>query len=260
MPEPTFDQIEAYLADTLSDDAKADFEARCQADPVWAEATRLHLLARQALHVAGRAQLKARLDQRFQGSELPQGQPEDRPSRPTRALWQRPWLYVAAAAAIALLWLIRSPGDQPALDGPQLYAMYQELPGSSATRGAKGDTLAQRWVSIDQALQGGEFAAAIDQLSRWLADSSLAAGYGNRIRLYLGVAQLEGGQPMEAQQTLATVEAGSLYAEEAQWYQVLAWLRADQASQALPLLQAISQNQGHYRQRQAEQILDQLAR
>lgn len=250
MAEPTFDQIEAYLADTLSPQAKADFETRCRQDAEWAANTRQHLLARQALHEAGRAELKARLDQRFDRQAA--GGTGSRP------LWQRPWLYVAVAAAAAVLLLFWwRPARQP-LDAQQLYAQYMEVPMSGTLRGSTQDSLAQRWEQAMQAFQDSAYQDAIRQLEPLIQDSSFVSQSGNRARLYLGVAHLQLGQLEQAQAYLESIEAGSLYVDQAQWYQVLAYLRAGQISPMLPLLRAIAEQETHYRQAQAKRLLTQV--
>lgn len=250
MAEPTFDRIEAYLADELSPEDRADFEARCRQDAQWAESTRLHLLARQTLHESGREALKSRLDQRYQ--------PEGSPSATRRPLWQQPWIY-AMAAAIALILLLVWWPKSPHYQSPQeLYAAYMELPVPSGLRSSTQDSLAQRWEQAMQAFQDSAYQDAIRQLEPLIQDSSFLSQSGNRARLYLGVAHLQLSQFEQAQAYLKSIAAGSLYFDQAQWYRVLAYLRAGQVSPMLPLLHAIAEQENHYRQAQARRLLTQV--
>jgi len=250
MAEPTFDQIEAYLAGNLSPEKVADFEARCRQDAQWAEATRLHLLARQALHEAGREALKARLDQRYQ--------PEKRTGAIRRPIWRQPWPYALVAALALLLLLVWWPNPSRPSSTQELYAAYMELPVPSGLRSSTEDSLSLRWELAMQAFQDSAYQRAIHQLGALLQDSSFMRQSGDRARLYLGVAHLQLAQFEQAQTYLASIEASSLYHDQAQWYRVLAYLRADQIRAATPLLRTIAEQENHYRQAQAERLLTQV--
>ncbi|MEO0472228.1 MAG: hypothetical protein AAF206_21560 [Bacteroidota bacterium] len=78
---------------------------------------------------------------------------------------------------------------------------------------------------------------------------------------YLGVAQLGSGDASATLESLASVSVGtdSLFVEPARWYQALAHLKMGQALEGKMLLEKIRQLPQHFRQTQADSILQQLS-
>jgi len=255
MAQPEFEHIEAYLAGTLSPVAQQAFEQKCQADPEWSAAVQSHLQVHDALQQAGRAELKARLQDRFNPVT------ESAPVRllsTKRTAWR--WIPMAVAAAIALIALI-AVGirySSPPPTGRELYAQHFEVPPVSTFR--QGAPLSQvtPWQQALQAYKDQDFASVISLVEPLLADSTFFKDQGIRATLYLSIAYMQTQQADKAIAKLQEIKDSGMFQDQYQWYLALAYLQQENLSAAQAQLQEIANTDGHFRQIPAREILKQL--
>ena len=99
-----------------------------------------------------------------------------------------------------------------------------------------------------------DYQTAIETLNEYL--ELVPTDYG--IALYLGIAQMEIGKNSEAVVSFTMAQKDIKFAQQAQWYQALLYLKMNETSKAQEVLNEISTNNSHYQQQKAIQLLDKL--
>lgn len=250
--------IDRYLHGQLTEDERQAFEARCRDDAAFADEVRRQVAAEYTAREMGREARRAEFNALYDELAPPA------PGR-IRRLWTRGAIATAVAAGLALLVLFAWPDSPSAQD---LYVTYQgDAPVASFYKGeAEAGTTYQRFAQALAAYNQGQYLAAMPILEALLADSTFERP--NTAHFFLGLSYLyahdealaDGQQPdvtylSAAIQELGLVEAGSGFAQQAQWQLALAYLRADRPADARATLREIVAQEGHYRQQQATDLL-----
>lgn len=217
MKPEDYSLIEGYLDGRLSEAERSALEARLQSDEELAQALALRQdMDRHLRRQEKRAALKttlAELGEDFFKMETPTAAP----AGATRIPLHRRWYAYAAAIALVLtvsivLYLNLRPG---------LYDQYaRHAPLALTAMSADADALA---AQAEQAFNAGDYENAYSALRGYIDANTT----NNLARLYLGISALETGRLEEAQNifTQLQLETGSQWADYAQWYLALTYLK-----------------------------------
>lgn len=241
--ENNYDQIEAYLDGTLPPEERAAFESRLQEDEALRRELEAYKQARAAIRDAARRDLRATVDKAYKEQETKAGQ--------LRSIRRRLAIAAAVLFLIGAVFVIRyfvSPA------GPQqLYAEYFEPPPTPAQR--SGET-ADAWNAVVEDYQRRNYEEVARDLQNLLSDPDFerpAQGY-----LYLGVSRLVLGQTAAAADSFRRIPETSSLNQERAWYLALTYLRAEDTARAEAQLREIAAQTGHYKQEEAQRLLEQL--
>ena len=245
MSEEIGNKIQAYLEGNMAPDQREAFEQQMLQDPE---------LSKEV------SDLK-QLDEGLQALGVEAFQKEvqgwDKLHQPKTSFAWRP-LAVAAAVLILLVpavYLFINPSNS---SQDLFYAYYQPYEELVLTRGAD-DSLAAPGVHFltqgQEAYNRQAYQAAADNLNEYL---QLNPG-DNRVALYLAIAQLELDLPAEAEKNFTRAQQDQSFRQQAQWYQALSYLKFDQTEKATVLLSEIAEENSHYRNEMATQLLQELA-
>lgn len=211
MNENDYILIERHLQGELKEEQQLAFQARLEAEPLFASA----LTERQQLNdhlraVVGEEKLQPTLatlgDKYFK---------EETKEAKIRTLGgTRRWLYgIAAAAAIALAIMFAGPWLFPSSGGYEQFAQHDPL--SLTERGTPGGPAA----AAEAAFNNGRYAAAISLLEEYLNVQS----DDERAHLALGISLLETDKDDEAIKVFTAIaDGGSTLAPYGNWYLALA--------------------------------------
>lgn len=165
------------------------------------------------------------------------------------------WAILAAAAGIALLaivWLGRPTVFAPPTT-TDLFAQNFIPPEISLDRA--NDPLAI-WSEVAQAYQTGDLRKCEELL---LSISPEEAHISQaKIQLYLGAVYLMQNKTGPAISNLKTVDANSIFIQEAKWYLALAYLKSNRLPDAKRQFKEIATSSNHYKQSEASRILAEL--
>jgi len=227
-----------YLAQQLTEEEKQNFEQQYQDDQEFARQVDQCLRLEYATRTAGKAQLYNTFNKEFDQWKSEQT--------------KRRWRYVGVAALpifaliIGLYMLLRGVATMP-----ELYEQYYTPRELSSTM---SDTQSQ-WESFVEVYNQKDYKQAEELLLALSQDSSFTQT--SRLYLYLGNCQLGQNKPQEAITSFQKVSKDSAYAEEAQWYTALTYLKAEDKPNAVRMFTQIKDEQGYYAP-QAQKILSQL--
>ncbi|KYP15244.1 tetratricopeptide repeat protein [Flavihumibacter sp. CACIAM 22H1] len=220
LDQPFFEQIEAYLLNSLLPEEKAAFEAKLAADPSLLKAVELR---RQLL-----AQVPAESFRAETKAALKTGKPRLAGIRSINKWW---WVAAAMLILISGLWYRKymalspqqlanhyfspDPGLPVTLSGTRQYQFYD---GMVSYKEADYDKAIASWRSIPA-----------------------TKGLSDTLDYYIGVAYLNKDQYNDAlQQLLPLAEANGKLKEKASWYLALTYLKLNQPRKAQKFLQSIS--------------------
>ena len=248
MEEETKDQlIQDYLEGKLEDKDLKDFENRLQQDPALAAEVQEFQDLELGLHGIGADQFKEEVKQ-WEAAYRQTQQPAHKVFSLRR--------YYAVAATIALFIVagiyFLMPGT-PGMD--QLYAQnyvpYEDmiLDRSNASEGAQSFLVAGM-----EAYNQQQYAQAAENLQAYLREAPSQYGAA----LYLGIAQMELNQFDEAESNFDLALQDPRFAQQAQWYRALLYLKSQQPEKAKAALQAIAQNPQHYKSGTAANLSEEL--
>ncbi len=243
----TYELLKRYQSDQLSPAEQAAVEARRQNDPEFAEALRSYDRLHQTIQHYGDQQLDTRLSE-LGASLLQQNPREIRPIRtPNRRMI---WLAAAAAAVLvlAVLSVVFWPRTQLAPE-----ALFAAHFAPKSAPGERGSTESDLWPRALDHYAAREYATAIGNFDRLLADSSFQ--FPDQALLYQGISYLALDQTQAAIERLEQVSPEKYEHDDAQWFLALAWLKTGEAQKARHTFQFIAQQKSHPYQAQAQQLL-----
>lgn len=230
-----------YAAGDLSQEALQEFERRLEADPELRAELDLYL----ALKAADNLRLKKQLVQVAAEEQL-------LPAAPSRPLFRRLPVWLAAAASLALvltaLWWWLEPGRPGAAQLAQTYIETPFPPPVSSM--GDSDTASAAVQRAYLAYRTGDFAAA----ARQLTELANAPDAGDELLFYAGEALLQTGEWERSLDFFDRVQPG-YWRESADWRSALALLKAGQPERARPLLEKLRNSP---RRAQAEALLEGL--
>lgn len=237
--------MDRYLKGTLDGSERAEFERRCQEDPDFAEAVRLHTLAEFAIRKGAEAQKRTQYQEAFDAWY-------DQQTTPVRKISYQP-LWLAAAAAVLLLIAIGIFFNPFAPDSPdRLYRDFVEVPAFSTVRGQ--DTAP--WPEARAAYREKDY----EQVIRLLEPIYLRADHPDfdKAAYFTGIAYLQIDAYGPAAKALQSVSPTSGFGEAAQWYLALCLLAQGEIASCTAQLQTILANSSHFQHAAATRLLDQL--
>jgi|GEM_PF-1653660 len=164
--------------------------------------------------------------------------------------------YFAAAASLALLIMAGYFLSNNTLSPEQLYANnYTPYEDMVIGRGSNSSTEAIDILTNGMnAYNQQDYQTASEKLNEYLV--LMPTDYG--ISLYLGIAQMETGKNSEAEASFTIAQKDIKFAQQAQWYQAMLYLKINDTTKALNVLNEISSNNSHYKKQKAIQLLDKL--
>jgi len=248
MQEEIKDQrIQEYLEGNLKGENLKDFENRLQQDPALAAEVQEYQQLELGLHSIGAEQFKNEVSQWEEAYQKTQ-----RTDHKVFTLRR----YYAVAATIALLivagiyFLRNTPPDMDQLYA-QNYVPYEDM---ILDRGASSEGAQSFLIAGMEAYNHQQYALAEENLQAYLREEPTHYGAA----LYLGIAQMELNQFDEAASNFDLALQDPKFAQQAQWYLSLLYLKSQQPEKAKTTLQAIAQNPQHYKSGTAAGLLGEL--
>lgn len=263
--EQTYQQIEAYLAGTLSEAEREAFAIQLKADAELAQALTLHREmelqydeqdwavldsgstdAQEAYQGYFQSEAAKSLQEALRKADTQIGQRGGR----IRSLSRRNWILLAAAV-VGLLILLA--GLWPRSQGTEaLYQQYaQHSPLQLIEKGGEASGLAL----FEQRFNAKGYSAALEALTPDLNLDS--ANYS--LQLAIGIAYLETGQFVQARQRFNRIaQSTALLREEGEWYLALTDLKEGQVEECKTRLETIVAMDHHERMDDARELLGDL--
>lgn len=223
-----YEQLEAYLQDSLEASEKAAFEQRLLSDATLQKELALYRKVRQANQDAGLSALEEQLQSLH-----------SRPAaQPGRRLYRRVWIPAALLllALLFFLWYQNRPGiaDDPAA----IYAQYAQRDFAFREMSSSNQL-----AEIETRLNAGDYAAALPLLQTYLAEHPDAAD----VQLAQGVALLETGDATAAIGVFTDLgRQYPLYRTESLWQIALAHLKEGNIEDSTIALEAIPTDASRY--------------
>jgi tetratricopeptide (TPR) repeat protein len=236
--EYTFEEIEAYLAGTQSDEMTIQIEEEMRNNPSFAEAVEKHRNAHSLVQHYAIGQLK---------NKVKRIQTENVKAKATTI----PWMRIAASLLIVVIaggyFFIRNEyrADQLFEDSFTAYPNQFSVMGS-----AENNFFTEGLQHYDS----HEYEEAIASFSKIPSENEFAVPS----RLYLGISYLALNQPAPSISTFEKlIEKGTTYSDAARWYLALAYLKNGDELKARNLLDDIVRIKG-FQSQQAERLLQKL--
>ena len=159
---------------------------------------------------------------------------------------------MAAAAAVALIIV-----SVFVFQGPQTDVLYADFYQPFSVKSVRGDSNNNLEGQIADTYNQEDYNAAKQLINQYLKDSPDQA---NRFELLLANCHLNLNQTDQAITILTKLiqRSGNKYVEDAEWYLVLAHLKADNAEAAKKVLNTISSNENHIYKTHATRLLKKL--
>lgn len=253
MATELYTRIEDYLDDALDDQQRLAFEAEVRSDPALARQlsvvreARQRLIAQWANEPADSALLNTL--QQIGSGHFKSGNASSQSGGGRLFRLAPAWWAAAAALAatvVAAWFFLRPPAHE------RLFAQYGAFPEADFT--VRGDSPATNDLSAaEDAFNRKDYPDAIRLLKTYLADHPEDA----QARLHAGLCHLELKQYPEA--TAIFTEIGgsnNVWADEANWFLALTYLRQDKRTECSRVLKQIPPDSGRYEQ--AKELLDKL--
>ncbi len=263
--EQTYETIEAYLDNTLSEAERLSFEKRMQDDPNLAIEIRINREMRAQFSKASNATISnpeydsetlASLEKHLKSEEISQLSKKikegkrlyDKTSTSKKPILR--YLYYAAAA-VALIFLVNRFFITPTNTSEELYVAYSDwknLP-SLTSKGADQNNLAK-----------GETLFAEKKYKEAITIFSKNEYINNpHVLMYLGVSYLESNNFEKAQITFHRLLNGkTLESNKAYWYITLTYLKQGNNEKAIEYLQLLRTNKNNYQYKEAGELLSKI--
>jgi len=243
-----YEQIEKFLAGTLSGDELEVFEKSLQSDAELQAEVDLHRQVGETLKGEKIHEFRDVLKTVDQKWENPQ-------EKKTAKKFTLPFRSLLAAAAIALLLIFAYPFLFPKSDvsGSALFAANFEpykMILNQRSSGDEEDLMSQAVSAYEQK----DYAKASSLFQKIQAEKTDA----DALRLYIGVAELSLGNADKAISELKIIveAAPPLLVEQSRWYLALAYLKKGDNKNAIALLENIQS--GTFKYDAAQKILEQI--
>lgn len=219
--------IEAYLEDTMSPQARLEFEQRLKEDQELADTWKLNQEVDRAIHpkIVDMANLLEGLGDEFAQDYQQKQAPESQ--KPKSAM--RPFLIFLLVGIIALLTAFfwwNSKEETPA-NPEQIFAeAYEPYPISTTIRSTE-DPLFSELEIAQKAYENGAYTTAIEALKTLLEDGNSTEKDIIEVRFYKGLSHLGNENIPAAKQELDIVLASNnlAYIQQTQWYLALIELK-----------------------------------
>ena len=238
------EDIDEYLNGEMDEATQSAFELQLQEDAALQQELSLQKTLRAGIKDKGNQLLKEKL------KAIHKEEIGGKTNSTVVPLYKR-FPILAAAASIALLIAIYFFFFRSSPTGDQLFAAnYEPYQIGLVQRGDQQEALTQ----ADQLYRAGSFDQAVPVLESILdADPNLP-----KVRMALAISYLETNQDTLAQEQLNQVYDNPLYADKAQWYLSLIYLKNGQEEQAKSELEKLVQDENSNYQPRAKQLLQHL--
>jgi hypothetical protein len=240
-----YEWIDAYLSNRLPEEERIRFEERLKTDPEFAEEVRLQFNAELAARRFAEAEKKDKLANRFK--QLEQGKN-----------WQDPRTWIQAAAVILLMLAVPvivylTRPNPITLEGLLTGYLAEEPPATFY----RGGPEAKAWDNaVSNYYNTHDFEGFVRVSEGLLSDSSFS--FRDEALLLTGYSYLRLGKSQTGLEKLSIVDPASSYSEQAKWFTLLANLMIGDLPEARSLAEQITITQGHYKQKNAQNILQRL--
>jgi len=240
--EETDQLIAKYLAGELSAEEARAFEKKVRSDPAIAQRVKEEGLLKIGVRMQGEAALASRLADK------------SIVTAPVKPLWQRPQVWVVAASIILVgVFLARFLFPTPSTPQELFAESYTSLPIS----GLRGETPPVEWMEAKEAYMAKDYEQAAVKFGRILP-ANLPPRLDVQRYLYLGMSYMELGLYENARINLEKVPHENVNRPYADWYVALSWLAEGNIEEGKKALRLLSEDDTHYRQQQAKELLEQL--
>lgn len=231
MMRELYELFERYLDDELDNAERADLERRLTEDASLSAEFQKYKVIRESIQgQIGEEEAGKALAETLQGLGEEFFPPKD---KIVKGIFRRYWIAAAlTAAACLLLFLLPLQTD--------LYSTYREFPTAAFT--VKGDKGSALLLQAETAFNEKKYEKALPFLDAYLAQ------YPDQLEplYYKGLCLLETGEHAGARDIFSRIAAGSsAFAEDAQWYLALAFLREKDYEGCKEALKAIAPDSRH---------------
>ena len=255
------EQIDLYLAEKLSAEAKAAFEQELASNEALQEELADRRIERRAMQAVVkqeyRDKVKAQLPDLAGLADAPNG-------GTTRSLWQRNYRYMIAIAAAILILLVAIPyiGNvlNPEPELPEIFAEYYSKPARPTALTRSEETpLANRLDSLWQQASR-QFTAenyeAVEALLKTIVSSSQEIAQLDQAYFYLGATYQLQERLDEAITAFERVSPRGSYADQAAWYLALTYMIKGDAANCLAVLEGMIQSGKNFKRKEAQKIIE----
>ena len=239
--------IDKYLSNTLNQTERSTFEERLTSESGLRDAYEMEVTSRRVIKIAGRRQLKARLDK----FENPSEAKIIRPFFSTKRLLLVASLVIGLTAA---LWLIQSSFGN---ETPQaLFAEHFQPYRSPVLERGTVEAQKNNWESGIENYNNQNYEAAIKSFEAALSTKQVPEYL---VHFYLGQSLLAKDQPNTASAIAAfeKVMGDNFYQQPAKWYMALAYLELGQTDQSITLLKELARS-NNYKTQEINALLKKL--
>lgn len=249
-----YPQIEAYLGDELSPEARAEFEARLQTD----EALQAEVASYQEMIDALRADAsQEEAVAQFRQTIEPLGEKyfaEEPPAKVKKVAWKPPqYLWMVAAAAVLLLTVfVILPKNIADPSRSTSEIILAEMPPHDKLEMFMGNGDSTELAAAKQLFNDEQYAEAYLPLNTFLQQNPT----NRNIKLAVGICLLETQKYPEALTLFQELEAEGhrFFKQKGAWYTALTLLISGQETEGMQRLKQISDTEGLY-QAQAKTLL-----
>lgn len=239
-----WEEIDQYIMDALSVDARDKFDQRLAAEP----ALRAELQLRQDMLQGAEAYGRKALKQKLQG--IHQAMLHDqKPSIQTRPLW--PYLTAAASVLLLIAAVFWFNGTGGSANSSALYVEYfSPYEMSNAQRSANEEQV----LRMEQFYRTGNYEHALAELDQLLSGANPQS---SDWLLAAGVCQLELNKPAAALIRFAQITSNQdfNFRDEVSWYSALAHLKNNDRAAARAALQALISDPNADHHTEAQELL-----
>ena len=240
--------IEDFLEGKLDKESKQAFDNRMKNDREFANEVAKYQKLESALNATGAENLK---------NEMHDWDQTHQRRAESSKVFQIKRVYSIAAVILLLITAgVVFYNLNSKLNAADLYAAnYTPYEDMILTRDASGKEH-ELLLNGMEAYNQGDFQNAASILNEYLELYPDNAG----VALYLGISQMETGNFAAADQSFFKAQGDSSFSQQAEWYQMLGYLKANHVALAKAALEAIHQNPNHYRSQKAFEMLEHIKR
>ncbi|MEM6963452.1 MAG: hypothetical protein AAF573_01720 [Bacteroidota bacterium] len=247
MKEKDLDLIEKYYNNQLTDEERSDFEDRKVKDSDFALSVELFEVSKAVIQNNHRDRLLANAQSYMDEYESSTNR------RIPFFLNRRLQIAAVMLLLVAAIFLIRNNLSSPTPE--RLFAQHFEVPSATNAR-STNSSVDKIWEQAATAYNEAAYPEAIQLMQDLVKNDSL--NFRDRVYFHLGLSQIINDDLEDGIKSLDQVSKVSSYAQQAQWYAAMAYLKAADIPNTTMLLQEISNSKNHYKRKVAEEILLEL--
>jgi hypothetical protein len=233
--------IDAYRAGEITE---TNFKNRLASDVALQQEYEQHKKDLLVIRDAAKAQLRKKAALALHKHE----------QKPAKVFSLKRVLSLAAAIAILIVaFFVAENMNQPS-SASDLFAAHFELPSPMGERNASAQS--EVWNEAMLAYTNRDFDKTITMLSPLLDKDDFL--FPNRGKLYIGLCRLMKQENDQAFELFDDISSESSYVQDAEWYRALTLLKMNNLEEAKNAFQKIAQQKRHFKQQEAEKILENL--